>query len=116
MITNADLTVYHLIKDDTTRMGKWERHNYEKIWWFSKESVTQVDGYENSNNLDIRITYKNRDNLDIKNFSKGDIVLKGIIKKDINSIAELSEYETYVITSTSNNDFGNNPHIHIQGH
>ena len=114
MISNADITVYHQQFDDSTRMGKWERFPYEKVWWFEKNSVVQTDGYENSNNVDIRISY--RDKLDIKNFSKGDIVLKGIIKKDIESSSELSEYETYVITSITNNNFGNNPHIHIQGH
>ena len=114
MISNADLTVYHKVKDDATRMEKWIRFPYRNIWWFENSSVVQADGYKNSNNVEIRISY--REELDIKNFSKGDIVLKGIIKKDIKSSSELSEYETYVITSIKNNNFGKNPHIHIQGH
>ena len=113
MITNADITVFHLIKDEDSRLEKWKRFNYEKVWWFEKDTITESNGFRDNNSLDIRIPY--RENLNIKNFSKGDIVLKGLIEKDIQSSSELSEYNIYTVTSLTNNVFGSNKHIHIKG-
>ena len=113
MITNADITVFHLVKDEKTRMEKWKRFNYKDVWWFEKDSVTEINGFKNNNSLDVRIPY--RLDLDIENFSKGDLILKGLVDKDIQSSSELSEYNVYTITSLMNNNFGSNKHIHIKG-
>ena len=61
------------------------------------------------------IPYDNNENLNIADFSIGDIVCKGNIGKTITSQSELNGVEFYNITAISNNTFGNNQHIHLGG-
>lgn len=110
MINNTDLTLYHKTIDSTTRLEKWTRYNYDKIWWFSSNNANVNKGYDNSNNVEIRIPFKNAD---INNFSIGDILVKGHLTQDITSQQDLSN--TYNITTIKDNSFGSVPHIHITG-
>ena len=114
MITNTSLTIFHKELDPETRIEKWTRHNYDKVWMFIKEGVVQNNGFENSNSAEIRIPYNLNPNLNIENFSKTDVVVEGKIEKDISSISELEGNETYLITSITNNVFGTEPHIHLK--
>ena len=114
MITNTSLTIYHKTLDEITRLEKWERHNYSKIWWFGGKGASINKGYDNANDVDIRIPY-NQNQIDISNIQIGDILVKGDLAKDINTQQDLSEFEFYNITSINDNKFGNNPHIHIGG-
>ena len=114
MISNEKITILHKELDTETRLEKWTRHNYDKVWMFIKEGVVQNNGFENSNSAEIRIPYNLNPNLNIENFSKTDIVVKGKIEKDISSISELEGNETYLITSITNNLFGTEPHIHLK--
>ena len=34
MVTNASLTHYHKTLDETTRLEKWIRDNYDNVWFF----------------------------------------------------------------------------------
>ena len=115
MITNASLTIYHKEYDETTRLEKWVRFNYKDVWFFGGKGAGINKGYDNANDFDSRIWYKKNQELDIVNFSIGDIVVVGNLAKDINTQQDLSEFEFYNITSINDNNFGNNPHIHIGG-
>ena len=116
MIKNASLTVYHYNGLDVgTHLEKWERYNYNNVWFFFFFFAGINKGYDNANDVQIRIPYGQNDNLDFGNFAIGDIVVQGTLDIDINTQDDLSNYLFYNITSINNNDFGNSPHIHIGG-
>ena len=115
MITNNSLTIYHLTKDDVTRLEKWVRFNYSKVWCFDSQVAKVGQGYDDANSVQIRIPYNLNSNLDVKNFAKGDIIVKGTLNADIQTQQDLEGYEIYNIKSINNNKFGNNPHIHLGG-
>ena len=112
MLVNSSLTVYHKVSDNHDY--KWVRYNYNNIWWFGGKGSSLNKGYENANDVQIRIPYDLNPKLDYNNFGIGDILVKGTIKTDITSESDI-ESEYYNITSLNNNIFGNNQHIHISG-
>lgn len=115
MITNSTLTIYHMSGlDVATHLEKWDRYNYSDVWFFGGKGAGINSGYENANDVQIRIPYSKNPELDFGNFSIGDIVVYGTLSQDIQTAQDL-QCDTYVITSLNNNTFGNNPHIHIGG-
>ena len=116
MITNSSLTIYHNSGlDVATHFEKWTRYNYDKVWFFGGKGAGINKGYENANDVEIRLSYGQNDNLDISNFAVGDIIVQGTLDTDIETQQDLNNYMIYNITSINNNNFGNNPHIHIGG-
>lgn len=69
MITNTELTVYHKTFNQTTRLEEWTRYNYSKVWWFGGKGANINKGYENANDVDVRIPYNLNTNADITNFA-----------------------------------------------
>ena len=114
MITNTSLTIYHKEYNEETRLDKWKRYNYEKVWFFGGKGAGINKGYVNANDVNVRIPYDSNI-LDIANIEIGDILVKGNISKEINTQQDLLNYEVYNITSINDNKFGNNPHVHIGG-
>ena len=109
MITNDSVTIFHNKLNANTKSMDWQKYYYEDVWFFGGKGASVNKGYNNANDVDVRIPY-NKD-LDINNFSIGDILVKGRVDtNDINSLKD-----KYAITSINNNNFGNNPHIHIGG-
>lgn len=115
MLVNSDMTLYHKVHDTETRLEKWERHYIKNVWWYGGKGANTQMGYENANDVQIRIPYETNENLNIAIFNVGDIVCKGNIEKSITSQSELNGVEYYNITAINNNTFGNNAHIHIGG-
>lgn len=117
MIINSGLTIYHKAGlDVATHFEKWVRYNYDNVWFFGGKGAGIDKGYDNANDVQVRIPYKKNDDLDIQNFAIGDIIVKGIVNDDIERQQDLSKnYEIYNITSIKNNNFGINKHIHIGG-
>ena len=114
MIINASLTHYHKTLDEATRLEKWIRYNYENVWWFGGKGSSINKGYENANDVNVRIPYDKND-IDIGNLAIGDIIVKGTLNTDITTQQDLKNYEVYNITSINDNNFGINPHIHLGG-
>lgn len=114
MITNSSLTVYHKGFNEQTRLETWTRYNYSNIWWFGGKGSGINKGYDNANNIDVRIPYK-QNQVNIQDFSIGDIIVEGTLTTNITTQQDLSSYDVYNITSINNNNFGNNPHIHLGG-
>ena len=114
MITNASLTHYHKTLDETTRLEKWIRYNYAHVWWFGGKGSSINKGYENANDVNVRIPYDKND-IDISNLAIGDIIIKGTLDTDITTQQDLNSYEVYNITSINDNNFGINRHIHLGG-
>lgn len=115
MLINSDMTLYHKGFDEETRLEKWIRHYYEKVWWFGGKGANTQMGYENANDVQIRIWYNLNENANISHFAIGDIILQGKVEKEIKTQSDLSEYDIYKITSINNNTFGSKPHIHLGG-
>lgn len=114
MLVNSSLTVYHKVTEK--HEDKWIRHYYKNIWWFGDKGAGLNKGYENANDVQIRIPYDLNPKLDYNNFGIGDILVKGEYE-DIQSENDLIDLNIpyYNITSLTNNTFGNNKHIHIGG-
>lgn len=121
MIVNSSLTVYHKDFDEENRVEKWVRFNYgskkaNKVWWYGGKGASTNAGYENANDVKIRIPYKLNQKLDINNFKVGDVLIKGYVDKDIVTLQDLGkDIEIYNIVSLVDNLTGNEPHIHIGG-
>ena len=116
MITNSSLTVYHKDGlDVATHFEKWTRYNYDKVWFFGGKGAGINKGYDNANDVQIRIPYDSNENLDVNNFAIGDIIVQGTLNVDIATQEDLENYLIYNITSINDNNFGNNQHIHIGG-
>ena len=114
MLVNSSLTVYH--KVEIGHDYKWVRYFYESIWWFGGKGASLNKGYENANDVQIRIPYDLNSSLDYNNFGIGDILVQGEYE-DIVSENDLKDLNIpyYNITSLNNNVFGNNKHIHVSG-
>ena len=115
MITNSSLTVYHKGFDYEKHIETWTRYNYEKIWWFGGKGTSTNKGYENANDVQVRIPYDQNENLSPINFDIGDILVQGTLDLDIETQQDLKGYLIYNITAINNNVFGNNQHIHLSG-
>lgn len=115
MICNNSVTIYHMSGlDVATHLEKWQRFNYDNAWVFGGKGASINKGYDNANDIEIRLPYS-KNNLDINNFSIGDIIVEGTLTEDINTQQDLSNYLIYNITSIKNNNFGSSQHIHIGG-
>jgi len=115
MITNSSLTIYHMSGlDVSTHLEKWTRYNYSKVWFFGGKGANINKGYDNANDVEIRIPYNQNADLDITKFAIGDIIVQGTLETDIETQEDLSSYDIYNITSIKNNTFGTE-HIHLGG-
>lgn len=116
MITNSSLTVYHKEGlDVATHLEKWTRHNYKNVWFFGGKSAVINKGYDNANDVEVRIPYLKNEELNIKDFAIGDIIVEGTLDINIETQDDLTNYLVYNITSINNNNFGINKHIHLGG-
>lgn len=114
MITNSSLTLYHCELDTNTHTEIWERINYDNVWWFGGKGASINKGYDNANDVEVRIPY-DKNNVDLTKVSIGDIIVKGKLNMDISTQQDLDREKVYNIKSINNNDFGNNPHLHLGG-
>jgi len=115
MLVNGGVTIYHKGLDEETTFETWTRYNYSNAWFFGGKGAGINKGYQDANDVEVRIPYSQNEGPDIKDFAIGDIIVKGILTTDIETQRDLKDYQTYNITSINNNIFGNNPHIHIGG-
>lgn len=120
MLINSNLTIYHKVFNEKTRLESWTRYNYgdnddKKVWFYGGKGSSTSEGYENANDVKIRIPYDINPNLNVSNFNIGDIIVQGYLDFDIKTQLDLKDYNFYNITSIVDNNFGNNQHIHICG-
>lgn len=116
MLINSSVTIYHKDGlDVTTHLEKWTRHNYNKVWFFGGKGAGINKGYNDANDVEVRIPYDQNSGLNINDFAVGDIIVQGTLDIDIETQEDLNSYLTYNITSINNNNFGHNQHIHLGG-
>lgn len=114
MITNSSVTIYHKGYDTTHRLETWEKKIYKDVWFFGGKGAGINKGYDNANDVEVRLPY-DKNVLNINDFAIGDIIVQGSLSLNITTQSDLKDYQIYNITSINNNTFGNNPHIHIGG-
>ena len=112
MITNKTITYYHQTLNKTTRLPEWKKTIFNKVWLFGGKGSSINKGYENANDVNVRIPMEYI--TDITIFTIGDIIAVGL-QDDITKQSDLQDVEFYNVTSINVNDFGNNPHIHLGG-
>ena len=115
MLVNSSLTIYHCGINTTTRTEEWTRYNYSHVWFFGGKGAGINKGYNDANDVEVRIPYDQNNGLNINNFAIGDIIVQGTLDTNIETQQDLEEYQVYNITSINNNNFGNNQHIHLGG-
>lgn len=115
-MNNSEVTIYH---KTTVNHGTevWTRYNYSKSFFIGGKGANTNKGYENANDVSVRLYYKDIEDLNIENFAIGDIIVQGNITLDITSQTSLSNYLTYNITAIQDNTTGSDDvrHIHING-
>ena len=115
MITNKSLTIYHKVLNTTTHLEEWVRYNYANVWLYGGKGAGTNKGYENANNVQIRIPYNENAGLNASNFTIGDIIVEGTLETNITTQQDLSTYTIYNITSIVDDTYSNNKHIHLGG-
>ncbi len=118
MIVNNPMTHYHKTIDTNTRLEKWIRINYgtknnPTIWAHGGLGARFNKGFSEANDLQVRIPYSLNPETDINTFEIDDIIIIDEITDDIQTEADLIQYEVYKIRSITDNKFGNNPHVHL---
>lgn len=111
MLTNKTITYYHKGMD-ANRLTTWTRYIFEDVWVFGGKGSSINKGYENANDVNVRIPLE--DVQDASIFDLGDIICVGI-HENIEKQSDLEGAEYYNVTSINVNDFGNTPHIHLGG-
>lgn len=113
-MTTKIITIYHKTFNSTTKLEQWTRYNYD-AWYFGGKGSSINKGYDNANDINVRIMYKSNKDLNIDLFKIGDIIVPDNIALNINKQQDLNNYNVYNITSINNNNFGINKHIHLGG-
>ena len=111
MITNNKITYYHKTLD-SNKLEVWNRYIFNDVWVFGGKGSSVNSGYENSNNVNVRIPIEKIKDMNL--FKIGDIIAIGT-HGNITKQSDLQGKEFYNITTININNFGNNPHIHLGG-
>lgn len=111
MITNKIITYYHKTLDEN-KLEKWNKYVFDKVWLFGGKGSSINAGYENANDVNVRIPMEYVEDKTI--FTIGDIIAVGE-QVDITKQSELNGKEFYNVTSITINEYGNNPHVHLGG-
>lgn len=112
MITNKKITYYHKVLNNNTKLQEWSAVIFPDVWVFSGKGSSINKGYENANDMNVRIPMEYVNDTSI--FKIGDIVAIGK-QPNIQKQSDLQNVEFYNVTSININDFGNNPHVHLGG-
>lgn len=111
MITNNKITYYKKSLNEN-RIEIWTKYVFDDVWVFGGKGSNINKGYENANDINVRIPMKYVEDETI--FNIGDIIAVGE-QQDITRQSDLNGIEFYNVTSINVNDFGNNSHIHLGG-
>lgn len=112
MLSNNTMTYYHKTLNTETRLENWNRYLFENVWAFGSNNASVNVGYENSNNVEVRIPIELVEDTSI--FQLGDIISIGN-NAEILTQDELVGKEFYNVTSIKINNFGSTPHVHLGG-
>ena len=112
MITNKSITYYHRVMNLSTKLPSWQKIYFENVWLFGGKGSSINAGYENANDVNVRIPMQDIE--DKRIFQVGDIIAVGK-QGNIQKQSDLNGKEFYNVTSITINEYGNNPHVHLGG-
>jgi hypothetical protein len=128
MTTNTNMTIYNKYTEPFTHNVVFKKHLIDYVFWDDTKAVKQNDGYDKDNKINVYVP-KDINNLSeyikAKNYNgtgwtiqDGDFIIKGDVPiNEVSGIKELSQYETFIIKSFSDKDYGseNMHHFEIKG-
>lgn len=122
------MTIYNKYTEPFTHNVVFKKHLIDYVFWDDTKSVKQNDGYDKDNKVAVYIPKDVNDlseYIKAKNYNgtgwtiqDGDFIIKGNVPiEEISGIKELSQYETFIIKSFSDKDYGseNMHHFEIKG-
>ena len=128
MTTNTSMSIFNKYTEPFTRKVTFKKHLIDYVFWDDTKAVDQNDGYDKSNKVAV---YVPKDINDLSKYIKaknyngtgwtiqnGDFIIKGdVVEIEVSGIKELSQYETFIIKSFSDKDYGskNMHHFEIKG-
>lgn len=128
MTTNTNMSIFNKYTEPFTRKVTFKKHLIDYVFWDDTKAVDQNDGYDKSNKVAV---YVPKDINDLSKYIKaknyngtgwtiqnGDFIIKGdVVETEVSGIKELSQYETFIIKSFSDKDYGseNMHHFEIKG-
>ena len=128
MTTNTNMSIFNKYTEPFTKKVTFKKHLIDYVFWDDTKAVNQNDGYDKNNKVSIYIP-KDINNLSeyVKSkkyngtgwtIQEGDFIIKGDVPEtEVSGIKELSQYETFIIKSFSDKDYGseNMHHFEIKG-
>lgn len=128
MTTNTNMCIFNKYTDPFTKKVTFKKHLINYVFWDDTKAVNQNDGYDKDNKVAVYIP---KDVNDLSEYIKakkyngigwtiqnGDFIIKGEVPEtEVSGIKELSQYETFIIKSFSDKDYGseNMHHFEIKG-
>lgn len=128
MTTNTNMSIFNKYTEPFTKKVTFKKHLIDYVFWDDTKAVDQNDGYDKSNKVAV---YVPKDINDLSKYIKaknyngtgwtiqnGDFIIKGdVVETEVSGIKELSQYETFIIKSFSDKDYGseNMHHFEIKG-
>lgn len=128
MTTNTNMSIFNKYTEPFTHNVVFKKHLIDYVFWDDTKAVKQNDGYDKNNKINV---YVPKDINDLSKYIKaknyngtgwtiqdGDFIIKGDIPiEEVSGIKELSQYETFIIKSFSDKDYGskNMHHFEIKG-
>ncbi len=94
LFVNADMTIYHLNKDQT-----YTRINIDNVNWNSKRTATVSD-----KGINIAYTTMIVADMGDNKVTTGDKIVKGNITLDITRLSDLKAYEVVTVVGVQYND------------
>jgi hypothetical protein len=128
MTTNTNMSIFNKYTEPFTHNVVFKKHLIDYVFWDDTKAVKQNDGYDKDNKINVYVP-KDINNLSeyikAKNYNgtgwtiqDGDFIIKGNVPiNEVSGIKELSQYETFIIKSFSDKDYGskNMHHFEIKG-
>ena len=128
MTTNTNMCIFNKYTDTFTKQVTFKKHLIDKVFWVDTKAVNQNDGYDKDNAVAVYIPKDVNDLSEYRKAKKyngigwtiqnGDFIIKGDVPEtEVSGIKELSQYETFIIKSYSDKDYGseNMHHFEIKG-
>ena len=131
MTTNTNMSIFNKYTEPFTKQVTFKKHLIDYVFWVDTKVVSQKNattGYGKDNKVDV---YVPKDINDLSEYIKaknyngigwtiqdGDFIIKGDVPiEEVSGIKELSQYETFIIKSFSDKDYGseNMHHFEIKG-
>lgn len=108
----TDITVYHYVYDEKNQTDKYEIRHFYNVSWQGGKGASVNKGYEQSNDIKIRIFHKDNPELNVNMFKIGDVVVGGIVNKKISKQSELPN--AYNVTTIIPHERGSLETNHIE--